>query len=1428
MNRVRYLLWTMVLMFAVTLPLRAQVSLTALNTASTQDFNTLISSGSGTWTDNSTIAGWYHTRTGSGNLIIAGTGSSNSGALYSFGASSSSERALGSVGSGNSAVGDLWWGVRLQNNTGSTITSLNISYIGEQWRYSGTAAAQTVVFSYQTGTNLTSLSSGSWTNVTALNFTSPVTSGSTGALDGNNATNRVNISSILSVTLNPGDEIMLRWFDDNHSGSDHGLAVDDFSVTAFGAAAPTTVEFALASSSFDEGAGTVALDVSVTNPSSSAFTQVDVVLTGGTATNGVDIVPAYINTTVSFAPNATNMTLFVDLFDDAIFEGNETIVFQLQNVSGGNNASLGAQQQHTMTILENDPPPTPRALVNEYYNAYGNISTEEAVELFVVEDGLDMRGWSISDATSGGTFPYATVTFSNDPLWNNLPAGTIIIIGGIYSVPIPDTDVSDGLILLQAPARGNSNQYFTGHSGGTLAFAGSSDALALFDATSTFVHGLAHGNNNQNTLPPGLHGWLNSSLSSLTSVYFTRSGTPMVVANFLENTYVDEGTESLANANDADGNRDFLRFLRSRTITTPYTLSGTFYWDVTVQGGTGTQSGPVHIGGTLFIEEGSYDNSGQMLALDASGNPENGAGLGNLTVGDDAGSSAVLYLDMNPTVITGAIDFNHSDATVEYQGTAPQDVLNAVYYNLDLRNGGQSEPKTVNGPVAVNGTLTIYAGTWLVATPPQVIELGPAGTYVNNGRFMGSIRSTRSFYGAWQDFGGIGITLFADIPNGPQNTATAVPGDVTVKMTSGERIWVGNLPSILRYYEITDHTPSSWPMTMIVDYAPQDLAGQNENNLGLHHSTNGGVGWSPRTATLNTGANTLTLDLADINGLWTLHANPPQGTIMSDPVVLYFETEENGPIPASQNVDVWNAYSNGSIIDWEALAAMVETPPWMTITPVPAEGINAGQFTVNITRSDLAPGTYTGTVTINDIHATNHPYAIPVTYRVYEPRKIDIGVDTLHVKVTYKRISVAANIPVMNGGDSFGPGEIAWTASSTTNWISLSNTSGMEGDAFSIHINAFHLPYGTYNGMVTIEGVNSVTNAPIVNSPLEVVVVLEYEPRTEVTHSLSSLPMGSSATFSNSEGHIIAHIEATSGMVQNLSLKLVPYTFPHNIHRLRYAMRHYIISATGSYSANMTLFYSLSELGQTGITEPWQLRLWRQIPALFSWVPYGGWASPLEQSVTGVGLTDLNGIWAMAYPFFPFQWEIERSVMWERENRARLTWTSDIETSDFGYMVERSDLGEGNWQTVAIVPPTESDTYVYREDLPTGAYVYRILTIDRNGDAWQSDDIELHPQGILDTDEITVGSFALGQTAPNPASRAIGTAAVEFSLPQATDIRLTLFDARGREIATLAHGHHAAGTHTVDVSLQGLTPGSYFYRLSSTMGSVTKKMIIVR
>ena len=109
------------------------VSLTAFGMAATENFDTLASSG----TSSTTPPGWGFAETGTnaGATYSAGTGSTSAGDTYSFGAAGSAERAFGGLLSGSlvSVVGAAY-----TNNTGGTITSLAVSYTGEQWRL-GTA-----------------------------------------------------------------------------------------------------------------------------------------------------------------------------------------------------------------------------------------------------------------------------------------------------------------------------------------------------------------------------------------------------------------------------------------------------------------------------------------------------------------------------------------------------------------------------------------------------------------------------------------------------------------------------------------------------------------------------------------------------------------------------------------------------------------------------------------------------------------------------------------------------------------------------------------------------------------------------------------------------------------------------------------------------------------------------------------------------------------------------------------------------------------------------------------------------------------------------------------------------------------------------------------------------------------------------------------
>ncbi len=226
LNRLLFLLMLITFGYAFT---SAQTTFSLTTSPYTQNFDGLANTGtSNTWTNGanppaSPGAGWQSNR----SSYNASDGSSNTGALYSFGSSGSNERALGSLASNSTQT--IIYGVCFTNNAGFTITSINVSYTGEQWRRTA-ANDDKLVFEYQVGVNTVTATS-PWTNVPALDFTPPQSGTPDVSLDGNAAANRVNLSSSITLSVPPGADFCLRWSDANSSGNDKGMAIDDFQMS---------------------------------------------------------------------------------------------------------------------------------------------------------------------------------------------------------------------------------------------------------------------------------------------------------------------------------------------------------------------------------------------------------------------------------------------------------------------------------------------------------------------------------------------------------------------------------------------------------------------------------------------------------------------------------------------------------------------------------------------------------------------------------------------------------------------------------------------------------------------------------------------------------------------------------------------------------------------------------------------------------------------------------------------------------------------------------------------------------------------------------------------------------------------------------------------------------------------------------------------
>jgi TRAP-type uncharacterized transport system substrate-binding protein len=71
-------------------------------------------------------------------------------------------------------------------------------------------------------------------------------------------------------------------------------------------------------------------------------------------------------------------------------------------------------------------------------------------------------------------------------------------------------------------------------------------------------------------------------------------------------------------------------------------------------------------------------------------------------------------------------------------------------------------------------------------------------------------------------------------------------------------------------------------------------------------------------------------------------------------------------------------------------------------------------------------------------------------------------------------------------------------------------------------------------------------------------------------------------------------------------------------------------------------------------------------------------------------------------------------------------------------------------------------------------------------------------------------------------------ATLEYTLPEAGQVRLTIYDMLGRRVATLKKGSKKAGRHRVSLERTDLSSGVYFGRLRVGDQTRTHKITVVR
>ena len=363
---------------------QAQVVLTNANVAVTENLNSLSTSSPGSVFP----AGWgsLETGTNANATYLAGNGSANTGDTYSFGATAAAERALGGLQSGTLTPR---FGANYQNGTGAALTGLTISYTGEQWRLGTAARADRLDFEYSL--DATSLATGTWAAVDALDFSSPFTT-TAGALDGNASANRTVVTStISSLNIANGANFWIRWNDFNATGADDGLAVDDFSITPIGSGSAIGLSINDVTV-FEGNAGTVlaTFTVSLNAPAPVGGVTFDIATAGGTATAGTDYV-ALTLTAQTIAAGNTSAQFSVTINGDSTVEPTETFNVAVSNIVG----AVVSDAQGLGTITNDDVVLTPISGVQ----GAGLVSplAGQAVTVEGIVTGIKTNGYFLQD-----------------------------------------------------------------------------------------------------------------------------------------------------------------------------------------------------------------------------------------------------------------------------------------------------------------------------------------------------------------------------------------------------------------------------------------------------------------------------------------------------------------------------------------------------------------------------------------------------------------------------------------------------------------------------------------------------------------------------------------------------------------------------------------------------------------------------------------------------------------------------------------------------------------------------------------------------------------------------------------------------------------------------------------------------------------------
>lgn len=238
-------------------------------------------------------------------------------------------------------------------------------------------------------------------------------------------------------------------------------------------------------------------------------------------------------------------------------------------------------------------------------------------------------------------------------------------------------------------------------------------------------------------------------------------------------------------------------------------------------------------------------------------------------------------------------------------------------------------------------------------------------------------------------------------------------------------------------------------------------------------------------------------------------------------------------------------------------------------------------------------------------------------------------------------------------------------------------------------------------------------------------------------------------------------------------------------------------------------------------------------------------SNPHHVSNRSAGFLSGLGLIAISFALL-FGPNVQADPLGSAGNTVTLSWTATggdslIGTAtsyDLRYSLD-SALLVNNFEGASVVsgmpaprPSGSAESFTVTNLASSTVYYFAIKAEDGAGNRSGISNVVKRVSLALDLgdDGSKPSDFSLAQNYPNPFNP---TTTIEYFLPSASNVRLTVYNISGQVVTTLIKGRRSSGNHSHDWDGYGsngsrAASGVYFYRLQTDQFTETRKMILLK